>query len=168
MKSNKAQTQRQASSERQKSTQRKSLTQILESKEDFDDMILNIDIKKPRTAYNYFTKEVREKLNLKGSITDKAAEFSAKYQKLSENERAKYEKMAEEDRKRYQEHMLLVRKFVLDKPFKENATPYSIYMDEKLREAREQGLDLKETKEKYKDLWENDMTADEKKVYKEK
>lgn len=164
----KAQTQRQASTERQKSTQKKSLTQILDNKEDFDQMILDIDIKKPRNAYNYFTRELREKLNLKGSITDKATEFSSKYQKLTESEKAKYEKMAEDDRKRYQEHMTLVRKYVLDKPFKENATPYSIFIDEKLRDAREQGLDLKESKEKFKSLWENDLTPDEKRIYKEK
>lgn len=113
--------------------------------------------------------EMREKLQLKGSITLMTSKFADKYNNLSSSELSKFEKAAEEDKKRYEEHMALVKKYVLEKPFKEKATPYSIYIDEKVREARENGVeDINEFKKKAKFDWENKMTLDERKTYKEK
>lgn len=147
----------------------KSLTQGASSIADFEENILEIDIKKPRTSFNFYIMDMREKHKIKGSITTLTSEFAEKYKALSTSEMLKYEKMADEDKKRYESHMALVKKYVLEKPFKEKATAYSIFIDEKLREARENNVeDLKEVKKKYKYEWENEMTPEEKNVYKEK
>jgi len=147
----------------------KSLTQGASSMADFEENILDIDIKKPRSSFNFYILDMREKHKLKGSITLMSSEFAEKYKALSSTELLKYEKMAEEDRKRYESHMALVKKYVLEKPFKEKATAYSIFIDEKLREARENNEeDLKEVKKKFKSEWEDNMTSEEKNVYKEK
>ncbi len=166
----KAQTQRAGSKRKDgKKSVQKSLTQGANSMEDFEEILLDINIKKPRNGFNFYIMEMREKHKISGGITNLTSEFANRYRELSSSELAKYEKKAEEDKKRYEEHMNLVKRFVLDKPFKENATPYSIYIDEKLREAREKGVeDLKEVKAKAKHLWENELSLEERKEYDEK
>lgn len=168
----KSNTQRVASTNKEstkKNMSHKSLTQGASSMQDFEDMILHINIKKPRSSFNFYIMEKRVSDNVKGSITEMTSEYAAKYKKLSNVELSVYEKQAEEDKKRYEEHMALVKKYVLEKPFKEKASPYSIYIDEKVREARENGEDnLKEVKKDAKLKWENKLTLEEKKVYKEK
>ena len=147
----------------------KSLTQSASSMADFEDILLQINIRKPKTAFNFYILEMRENHNLKGSITTITAGYAKKYQNLTNSDHSKFEKQAEEDKLRYQEHMALVKKYVLEKPFKEKATPYSIYIDEKVRESRENGVeDQKEVRKKAKLEWENKMELDERKVYNEK
>lgn len=146
---------------------KKSLTQGATKEEEFEENLLNIDLKKPRTSFNYYILEMREKLNLKGSITDMTRDFAEKYHNLSNTERRKYEKLAEDDKLRYDNHLGLVRKYLIDKPFRENASAYSIFVEEKLREARECSGDLKEAKELAREEWEK-MTKEDKKDYEEK
>jgi hypothetical protein len=154
--------------EKVKPIQKKSLTQGAKGIKEFEDELLSINIKKPRTSFNYYISEMRERHNITGNITLMTSEYSKKYQALSASEIAKYDKLALEDKERYQSHMLLVKRFLLEKPFKEKATPYSIYIDEKVREARDRGGDVVEAKENAKAHWENVMTAEEKGVFKEK
>lgn len=169
---NKAQTQKQASTHKEslkKHLPSKSLTQGASSVEDFEEKLLEINIRKPRTAFNFYIMDMREKHKITGSITTMTSQFAEKYQKLSNADLSKYEKLAEEDKLRYEDHMALVKKYVIEKPFKEKATPYSIYIDEKLREAREDGVeDLKQLKKDLKDDWENKLSLDERKAYNEK
>lgn len=170
--SNKAQTQRVGSTSKdstKKNMALKSLTQGAASMADFEDMLLEIDIRKPRTAFNFYIMDMREKHKLSGSITTMTSEYAEKYKRLSNSDRSKYEKAAEDDKKRYEEHMALVKKYVLEKPFKEKATPYSIYIEEKVREARENGEeDIRAVKKQAKFNWENKLTLEERKEYEEK
>jgi len=164
------QTQRSTYKEVTKTIPKKSSTQGASINiEDFERQLLDINIKKPQNAFNFYLKEIREKHNIKGKITETATKYANKYKNLSSSELARFQKAAEDDKKRYEEHIDLVRKYVIEKPFKENATPFLIYMEEKVREAREKGLsDIKEFKKIMKDKWENEMTLDELNIYDDK
>ena len=108
---NKAQKQKAQTIENQlaQPTQLTCLTQIEEKEQNFEDILLDINLKKPKTSFNYFILEIREKLNIKGSITDMTTEFGEKYKDLSISEKKKFEKLAEEDKERYKKHLSLVR-----------------------------------------------------------
>jgi hypothetical protein len=166
-----AQTQRNASSDSEKkNTQRRSLTQtsIAEmSIDDFEARILDVNIRKPRSAYNFYISDMKEKHGGDSKITDVAKEYGKKWSKLSSKEKDKYEKMAAEDKDRYAEHTQLVKKFILAKPLKENATAMNIFVEEKVSEAIENGEDVKEAKKAAKDKW-REMSTNEKEVYEEK
>ena len=60
-----------------------SLTQVAKTQNEFEDVLMDIDITKPRTAFNFYIKEMREKNNLKGNITDAARLYAKKYQNLT-------------------------------------------------------------------------------------
>ena len=166
---NKAQKQKAQTIENQlaQPTQLTCLTQIEEKEQNFEDILLDINLKKPKTSFNYFILEIREKLNIKGSITDMTTEFGEKYKDLSISEKKKFEKLAEEDKERYKKHLSLVRNFIIDKPFKENSTPYSIFLEEKSREAREDLQDLQDARKSAKIKWKTMLTK-EKNIYTEK
>ena len=169
---NKAQTQRTASTNKQAAKKKlptKSLSQGAANIVDFENQLLDINIKKPQNAFNFYIKEIRFKHKITGSITETTRKYAGEFQNLPSSDLARFQKLADEDKKRYEEHIALVRKYVIEKPFKENATPYSIYMDEKVREARDNGVeDIKEFKRTMKDRWENEMSLEERKEYKEK
>jgi hypothetical protein len=166
-----AQTQRNASTDSEKkSTQRRSLTQtsVAEmSMDEFEARILDVNIRKPRSAYNFYISDMKEKHGGDSRITDVAKEYGKKWVKLTSKEKEKYEKMASEDKERYAEHTQLVKKFILAKPLKESATALNIFVDEKVSEAIENGDDPKEARKAAKEKW-RDMSTNEKEVYEEK
>ncbi len=143
-----------------------SLTQKANDQEKFEDEILNINIKKPKNAFNIFVAEIRQKNKQTGQITNYISKYAEQYQKLSNLDLKKYEDLAEKDKLRYKEHMNLVKKYLLDKPLKENATTYSIFVDEKLREAREgnEENDPKTVRKEARLKWDS-MSSEEKSAY---
>jgi hypothetical protein len=167
-----AQTQRPAGSDMEKkNTPRKSLTQTAiadMSMDEFESRIMDVDIKKPRSAYNFYIADMKEKHGSGNqTITDISKEFGKKWSKLSSKEKEKYEKMADEDKTRYNEHTALVKKFILSKPLKESANALTIYIDEHVSEAIENNEDPKEARKRAMEKWK-EMSADEKQVYEEK
>jgi hypothetical protein len=148
-----------------------SLTQVARNKDEFEDKIMEIDIKKPRSPFNFFILEMREKHNIKGSITDSSKQFAEKYSRLSGNELSKFQKLSDDDRQRYEANMKMVRKYVLDKPFKEKATARSLFIEERLAELRDSHYPTKEQlnqeKDKAAEEWD-EMDSEEKKQYEEK
>jgi hypothetical protein len=148
-----------------------SLTQIAKNKDEFDDMLMSIDIKKPRSAFNIFCLEMREKHHIKGSITDITKQFAEKYNKLSNTELSRLQKLADEDKQRYEANMKMVKKYVLEKPYKEKATARSLFIEERLAELRDSENPTKEQlnqeKEKAVREWE-EMDSEDKKQYEEK
>jgi hypothetical protein len=93
--------------------------------------------------------------------------YSSKWPKLSSSERRKYESQAENDKERYHEHLELVKKNILQKPLKENATSYRLYQDEMVRVARENGEDTKEAKKNASESWKS-LDTDAKAEWEEK
>lgn len=147
----------------------KSLTQKEYDQERFEEELLKINLKKPKNAFNFFIMEMRAKNKIKGSITKSASEFARLYQSLPNSQLEKFEELAEKDKQRYKEHMNLVKKFIIEKPPKEKSTAYSIFIDEKLREARERASkeDPKEVRKTAKAQWE-DMLPEQRKAYEDK
>jgi O6-methylguanine-DNA--protein-cysteine methyltransferase len=147
----------------------KSLTQKSNDQERFEEEILKISLKRPKNAFNYFILEIRKKNNITESLTKSTAEFAKIYQRLPNSELKKYEELAEKDKQRYKEHMDLVKKYLIEKPQKEKATTYAIFIDEKLHEARESASaeDPKEIRKAAKLQWEA-MIPVQRKFYEEK
>lgn len=135
--------------------------------ESIDDILMDITLKKPKRAYNFFISEMMEKDKNCINITDAAKVYSKKWSKMSSSEKQKYEDMAEEDAKRYNHHLSLVKSHILQKPLKEEATSYRIYLDEQVRKAIENNEDPKEAKKKASADWKN-FTAEEKREWNEK
>jgi hypothetical protein len=154
-----------------KSATRRSLTQTTVSEmtpEEFEAKLLDVDIRKPRTAYNFYMMDMQEKEGNEKNITDITKEFSKKWPKLSAKEKEKYETMAKEDKERYNEHIALVRKYIVTKPLKEAATARSIFIDEFVTEKIEaNNMDPKEAKKLAAEEWKN-MSLNAKAVYEEK
>lgn len=75
--------------------------------------------------------------------------------------------MAEEDRDRYEKELNLVRRFVIQKPLKENATAFRVFQDDLVKKALENNGDEAAAKKEATAKWK-DMTADEKREYNEK
>jgi hypothetical protein len=162
-KSNYAQTQVAPNQTKEKKEEKttKAYTQGNTIEEDFEDMIMDISLKRPKSAYNYFVQEFHTKSKSTSPITETTKEASKKWAKLKNDEKEKYQKLSEEDNQRFQEHLALVRKFIIDKPKKEKVTAYQIYIDEQVAEAIENGKDTKKAREEArlarKDLSDNDF-----------
>jgi hypothetical protein len=156
---------------RKSATKRVSLTQntsIAEmTSEEFETRILDVNIKKPRSAYNFYIADMQEKEGSGKSITEAGKEFSKKWPKLSAKEKEKYEKQAQEDKERYNEHLLLVKKYIVSKPLREAASGRDIFIDEQVTEKMENGMDSKEARKEAIEAWRN-MTTNQKEVYEEK
>jgi hypothetical protein len=121
--------------------------------EDFEEMLMNISLKKPASGFIFFIREQYKKEKEKRNITDAMPEFSKLWKKVSDKDRQKYQKMADEDKIRYEEHLALVRKNILDKPKKENVTSYRIFLDELSEKAIEEGKDPKEARQGAAEKW---------------
>jgi hypothetical protein len=138
------------------------------SQEEFEAKIMDIDLKKPRSAYSYYITDIKNKEKDKTkSIIDICKEYAKNWPKLNSKEREKYEKMAIDDKARYNEHTLLVKKFIVAKPLKESATAYDIFIDYFISEAIENGQNPKEARKEALMKW-RDMPSNEKNKYKDK
>jgi hypothetical protein len=151
-----------------KASVRRSLTQTSiadMTPEEFESRILEVNIKRPRTAYNFYISEMQEKEG--GKVSEISKEYSKKWPKLTAKEKEKFEKLAQEDKERYNEHLILARKYVLAKPLKEAATARDIFIDEYVTDKIENGMDSKEARADAVEAWRN-MTTNQKEAYEEK
>ena len=139
----------------------------ISSIDEFDDNILEINLKRPKRAYNYFLMEMKEKEKSNLNATELSKEFSKKWKKMSDKDKEKFKLKEEEDKIRYNEHLALVRKYILEKPLKETATAMKIFIDEKIRIAMEEGNDPKEAKDNANEEWKK-MSQKDKDVYEDK
>src|SRR4051794_36221488 len=74
---------------------------------EFEEMLPNLSLKKPKRAYNFYVMEVMDKDKSLKTITDATKAASKKWNKMGDSDKRKYEEMAEDDKKRYQEHMAI-------------------------------------------------------------
>lgn len=134
----------------------------------FEDRILEINLKKPTRAYNFYLMEMKRKSkNVDNNITNISHEFSFKWSKLSDDQKKKYQDMEEEDKNRYQEHLSLVKKHILDKPLRESASAFTLFTDEYIKAAIEQEKDPKEARREAREKWK-EMSDEQKVKYEEK
>ncbi len=135
--------------------------------ENIDDVLFEISLKKPKRAYNFYIIEMRSKDRESMTLIETVQKYAKKWPNVSAADKKRYQDMAQNDIERYQNHLELVRKHILQKPLKEDATPYRIFLDECIRKAIENNDDPKEAKKEASETWKN-MDADAKREYTEK
>lgn len=134
--------------------------------EDIEDILFDINLKRPGSAYNLYLTEMMAKDNI-SSIVDASRIYPKKWQKLSASEKKKYEELYEREKERQAQHLELVKKHLLQKPLKQGATAYRIYLEEHARKAIDNNEDPEVAKKEAAARWK-DMTAEEKREYNEK
>lgn len=147
--------------ERRKS---QSYTQGDKIDEDFEEMLPTLSLKKPKRAFNFFIMEMKEKDKSTANITELTKKYSKKWSSMSDSDKRKYENMAEEDKKRYEEHLEMVRRNILDKPTKEGATAYRLFLESELKNAAENDEDQAQAKKDASAKWK-DMTKEQRKEW---
>ncbi len=135
--------------------------------EDIDDILMDLSLKKPKTAYNFYLKEMMEKDKSVSNITEAAKKFSRKWSSLKASDKNKYEEMAEHDKERYENHLEIVRKHILQKPVKQDATAYRLYLEEHARRAIDNNEDPKQARKNAAAEWK-EMKPEDRKEWNEK
>jgi hypothetical protein len=134
--------------------------------EDIDDILFDINLKRARSAYNIYVSEMMAKDKV-SSIVEASRIYPKKWQKLPTSEKKKYEEMFEKEKERHAQHLELVKRHLLQKPLKQGATAYRIYLEEQVRKAIDNNQDPDEAKKDASATWKN-MSADEKREYNDK
>jgi hypothetical protein len=149
-----------------KSNKRHSQSQKkIKTEEDFFENILNINIDKPMTAYNFYIREQMSK-NKITKLIEASKLYAPKWKKMSDKEKERFDKMVEDDKVRYEENLKLVKKYLIDPDMlKEQVSPYMAfkraYVDNMINE---QGLEPADARAKAKDAWD-DLSKEEKKQW---
>ena len=166
--------------ERKKSkskSKRKNSTSTLsfEDEEKIDQIMKDITLKRPRNAYtqfvlheteNFKSKNKDAKIDLQGF----SAQCAEKWKKLSNPDKKKYIKLYEDEKLKYKNDLELVRHYLF-KDYNDSVrrppTPYRIFLNEKLREGFDKGIDPKEVKKQATAEWAK-MSNEERQVYVDK
>jgi high mobility group protein B3 len=146
--------------DRSKSKDRKNLnlsqmSQNCSTLGDFEDNILDIDIKKNRGPRAIFVSECFSADHKGQTLIDALPAIAKKWTALNDGKRKKYEDLAAEEKSRFDEHIGLVRKYLIQKPAKENATAYYLFLDDAVKRAIENNEDIKKARAHAKDEWKN-------------
>ena len=151
----------------------KSKEEELMKDEKIDKILKDITLKRPRTPYALFLSNEIESIKAKSKdkkivLNEIAPIILEKWHNLKEEEKKKYEKIHDEEKYRYKAEIELVRHYIF-KDCNFNSlnpipTAYRIYLNEKLREGFEQGLDPKEVKKESSLSWA-EMPKENKQIY---
>ena len=159
---------------RSKSRSKKSKDTI-ESDEKIDQIMKEITLKRPRNPFTQFvlaevdsykTKNKDAKIDIQ-EFNQSCAE---KWKKMKEGEKKKYSKLFEDEKVKFKSDLELVRHYLFrdfNDTISRSPTAYRIFLNEKLREGFDQGLDPKEVRKEAGNSWAK-MSDEEKKVYVEK
>lgn len=145
------------------------------NEEEIDDILENINLKRPRNMYTQFCLEEIEKFKKKNkgekiSMKVFSRDCADKWKKLSEKDQERYKELFEEDKKRFKKDLELVRHYLFkdyNDVVRRPPTAYRIFLNEKLREGFEKDLDPKEVKEKASKEWRQ-MSDEKRQVYTDK
>ena len=159
---------------RSKSRSKKSKNSI-ETDEQIDQIIKDITLKRPRNPFTQFvlsevdsykTKNKDAKIDLQ-EFNQACAD---KWKKMKDGEKKKYAKLYEDEKVKYKSDLELVKHYLF-RDFNDTVyrspTAYRIFLNEKLREGFDQGLDPKDVRKDAGNTWAK-MSDEEKKVYTEK
>lgn len=133
--------------------------------DDFDDALMDINIKKAQTSYNFFIKEMMEK-DGSNDLIETTQKYSKQWREMENQEKEKYEEMADEDVKRFEKNMKLVRENILNNNYKEKGINHSkmAYLDEVTVKAIEEGGDLRDARKGGRSSWKQ-MHEDDRSKY---
>ena len=166
--------------ERKKSkskSKRKNSTSTLsfEDEEKIDQIMKDITLKRPRNAYTQFVLHETENFKSKNKdakidLQEFSAQCAEKWKKLSNPDKKKYIKLYEDEKLKYKNDLELVRHYLF-KDYNDSVrrppTPYRIFLNEKLREGFDKGIDPKEVKKQATAEWAK-MSNEERQVYVDK
>lgn len=142
----------------------------LQKDDEIDEIFKNITLKKPRNAFSQYViheaADIKLKTGSKFNLKEELPLIISRWGKLNENEKKKYQKLFEEEKKKYQNDLLIVRHYlffdyndnILRKP-----TAYYIFLQERLREGIEKGINPQEVKNKASKDWRIMENKDKKK-----
>ena len=135
----------------------------IKTEQDFMDNILDLDISKPGSAYNYYTREMMAK-NKIPKLTDASSQFAPKWKKMSESDKQKYEKMREADEVRYREHLDICKRFLVNSDdVRERTSPYMMFKIAYVADAIARDVQPAEARKQAKGAWEKLKDSDRKK-----
>ena len=142
---------------RNKSKSKKSKVSII-SEDKIDQIMKDITLKRPRNPYTQFVLSEVEQLKSKNKdkkiqIQELSAICAEKWKKLKEGEKKKFIKIYEEEKSKYKSDLELVRHYLFkdfNDTVRHSPTAYRIFLNEKLCNPFEQGLDPKEIKKEAK------------------
>ena len=162
-------------SKKGKSPNRSSQSSKVIDDEEIDDIMENIDLKRPRTAYTHFCLDEVERFKKKNKdkkivLKTFSKECAEKWAKLSEKEKKEYNEKFEEEKSKYKADLEKVRHYLFkdyNDVVRGPPTAYRIYLNEKLREGFDKNLDPKEVKSKASRDWRR-MEAEERQVYQDR
>ena len=143
--------------------------------DEIDEILENINLKRPRSMYTHFClaeieKEKKKNKNKKIDLKTFSAECASKWKELPEKEKEKYKDKFEADKIKYKKDLEFVRHYLF-KDFNDVVrrppTAYRIYLNEKLREGFEKDIDPKEVQAKASRDWRM-MSEEDRQIYNER
>ena len=146
---------------RSKSPRKSSSQKTTLSDDQIDDILENINLKRPRTSYTHFCMEEIEKFKnankgKKIELKTFSSKCASKWNKLSEKEKKVYLERFEDDKAKFKNDLETIRHLLFkdyNDVIKRPPTAYRIYLNEKLREGFEKNLDPKEVKTQASKDW---------------
>ena len=162
-------------SKKGKSPKRNSQSSKVVDDDEIDEIMENIDLKRPRSAYTHFCMDEIEnfKKKNKGKKIDLptfSKECANKWGELSKKEKDRYNEKFEEDKMKYKSDLEKVRHYLFkdyNDIVRRPPTAYRIYLNEKLREGFDKNLDPKEVKSKASREWRM-MSNEDRQIYQDK
>ena len=161
---------------RNKSKSRSKKTrESIDSDEKIDQIMKDITLKRPRNPFTQFVLSEVDSFKTKNKDAKiDLQEFNQscfeKWKKMKDGEKKKYSKLFEDEKVKYKSDIELVRHYLFrdfNDTISRSPTAYRIFLNEKLREGFEQGLDPKDVRKDAGNAWAK-MTDEEKKVYNDK
>ena len=158
-----------------KSPKRTSQSNKVVEDEEIDEIMENIDLKRPRSAYTHFCIDEIEKFKKKSKdkkldLASFSKECANKWHELSEKEKSKYKGRFEEDKVKYKSDLEKVRHYLFkdyNDIVRRPPTAYRIFLNERLREGFEKNLEPKEVKTQASKDWRM-MPEEEREVYQQR
>jgi len=123
--------------------------------EDLDEILMEVNLKKPRRAYNYFILEKMEKDNSRNLI-EMVKQYKNKWRELPIDEKSKYHEMAIEDEKRFKEHTKKARDYIVgsEHEFIQVTPDKLLFLDGCIRKAiNVEGADLNIIRDMARQSW---------------
>ena len=143
--------------------------------EKIDQIMKDITLKRPRNPFTQFVLSEVDSFKTKNKDAKiDLQEFNhsccERWKKMKEGEKKKYSKLFEDEKVKYKSDLELVKHYLFrdfNDTISRSPTAYRIFLNEKLREGFEQGLDPKDVRKDAGNSWAK-MTEEEKKVYNDK
>ena len=159
-------------SKKGKSPKRTSQSNKIADDDEIDEIMENITLKRPRSAYTHFCIDEIENFRKKNKgkafeLKTFSKECAKKWADLSDKEKDKYKDRFEEDKIKYKSDLEKVRHYLF-KDFNDVVrrppTAYRIFLNERLREGFDKNLDPKEVKTQASKDWRM-MSNEDRQVY---